>query len=89
MFRECILYIILQFSNKIINKSLEKNKTEILKFYVNKKSKIDLITIDEIKKLKQNYDEINFININGKYSEELNGEPVLINSENEIEVDVI
>ena len=52
LFRECILNIILQFSNKIKNKSLEKNKNEIFKFYINKKSKIDLITIDETKKLK-------------------------------------
>ena len=83
LFRECILNIILQFSNKVINESLEKNKTELLKFYVNKKGKIDLLTIDEIKKLKQEYDDINFININEKYSDELNGEPDLINSDNE------
>ena len=51
LFRECILNIILQFSNKIVNSEVEKTKSEILKFYVNKKNKINLLNMDEIKKI--------------------------------------
>ena len=69
LFRECILKIILQFSNKTINKYIDKNKTELLKFYINKINNIELLNSDEIDRLRQEYDEIKFLNINSSYCE--------------------
>ena len=79
--------IIVQFSNKIVNISRNINKTEILKFYINKKNDIDLLNEEEIEKLKQVYSEIHFYNINEKYSENSDGEPELNISEKENDSD--
>ena len=87
IFRQCILNIIVQFSNKIVNISRNINKTEILKFYINKKNDIDLLNEEEIEKLKQIYSKIHFYNINEKYSENSDGEPELNISEKENDSD--
>ena len=76
-------YIILQFSNKIVNNTRNTNKTEILKVYINKQNDVNLLNKEEIEKLKQAYDELDFYNINEKYSNCSDREPELNVSEDE------
>ena len=82
IFRQCILNIILQFSNILVNNTRNTNKTEILKFYI-KQNDANLLNKEEIEKLNQAYNELDFYNINEKYSDCSNWEPELNVGEDE------
>ena len=78
MFKECILNIISQFFTKQVNQITNNKKTDILRYYISKKNSLEILNLEDINKLIQEYNEINFVNINSKYSEDSDGEPDLI-----------
>ena len=62
----------MQFSNKIenISSNNNKHKSEILKFYAQKvKDNIKVLSKDDIKKLKIEFENLEYYNINNSYND--------------------
>ena len=75
IFKEAIINIILQFEVKVINEVNNNKKTDLLIFYISKKESNNILDSNDIKKLIIDYKEIQFKNINTKYSDISDDEP--------------
>ena len=75
IFKEAILNIISQFETKVINEVNNSKKTDLLKYYISKKENPNILEANDIKNLIKEYKELNFKNINSKYSDISDGEP--------------
>ena len=87
LFRTSLLSVIDQFANKTINDTIEKKKSDILKFYIEKNDNPKILSKNDINELKTIYDEVKFININKDYVEKGEGELDIINYEAEDDSD--
>ena len=88
LFRECILDIIVQFKLKINeNNKVSPKKSEILDFYIKKfgEDNDELLDNQEYKLLQIKNEELEFPNLNKKYTEDNSGDIDIIASEKEEE----